>query len=102
MRRLEHGLGRVRTKDRFAPRTIDLDLLLFDDLVADFGDWSIPDESLAQPHALVPLAEIAPSWVPPGRTQTLGELAATADRSNVENLGMITEDPTSAPLGQEQ
>ena len=91
LRKLEHLLGRVRTDDRSAPRTIDLDLLFFDDVAGDFGEWTLPDDALTQPHALVPMAEIAPNWVPAGGRRTLGELATTVDRSTVEILGSVVD-----------
>ena len=65
LRRIEHAAGRTRPY-RNAPRTLDLDLLLF-------GSASIASEGLTVPHprmpqrafVLLPLAEIAPQAVPP-------------------------------------
>jgi 2-amino-4-hydroxy-6-hydroxymethyldihydropteridine diphosphokinase len=36
---IEHALGRVRTADKYAPRTIDLDLTLYDSLILDLDLW---------------------------------------------------------------
>ena len=70
---VEQELGRVRSGERWGPRTIDLDLLLF-------GDETIDEPGLTVPHprlherlfVLEPLAELAPDAVVPGR----GEVAA--------------------------
>ncbi|MFQ5966423.1 MAG: 2-amino-4-hydroxy-6-hydroxymethyldihydropteridine diphosphokinase [Acidimicrobiia bacterium] len=83
LRRIEAQLGRVRSEDRFAPRPIDLDIVLYGDVEADFDGWKLPDPDLELPHVLVPLAEIAPDWVVPGRQESLAELAAQADRSGL-------------------
>lgn len=49
---IEQALGRVRTADKFAPRTMDIDILFFDE--EPFGDF------LNHAFIVVPLAEIAP------------------------------------------
>lgn len=54
LRELEDRLGRVRTADRFAPRTIDLDLVAYGDRPADPAVWG-------EPYAAVPIAEVLPS-----------------------------------------
>ena len=43
LRQVEDVLGRVRTDDKNAPRTIDIDLSYFAGLVKDFGEWKVPD-----------------------------------------------------------
>ena len=59
---VESGLGRVRT-ERDGPRTIDLDLLLYDDVVRDDNELTLPHPRLHQRlFVLQPLAEIAPEW----------------------------------------
>ena len=54
LRPIEEALGRRRCDDKFAPRTIDLDLLLYDDLVTD----GLPHPDLARPFACVPVREL--------------------------------------------
>jgi 2-amino-4-hydroxy-6-hydroxymethyldihydropteridine diphosphokinase len=57
---VEKALGRLRT-EKNGPRTIDLDLLLFDDMVRDGPDLILPHPRLHERFfALKPLAEIAP------------------------------------------
>jgi 2-amino-4-hydroxy-6-hydroxymethyldihydropteridine diphosphokinase len=57
---VERKLGRIR-EERFGPRTIDLDLLLFDRVVLDSPDLVIPHPRMHErPFVLGPLAEIAP------------------------------------------
>jgi len=69
LRRIEERLGRWRGADRYAPRTIDLDLILYDDLVIEDEDLILPDPEIAQRAFLaVPLCELAPALVlPDGR-----------------------------------
>lgn len=78
LRVLEAELGRVRTSDRNAPRTIDLDIALAGDLVvADAATGiQIPDpEILTRAHVALPLADVAPSAVHPVTGQTLSDIA---------------------------
>lgn len=71
---VERGLGRVR-RERWGPRTIDLDLLLY-------GDRRIDSDSLSVPHPRLPerkfvlegLAELCPDRVVPGLDRTVREL----------------------------
>jgi 2-amino-4-hydroxy-6-hydroxymethyldihydropteridine diphosphokinase len=58
---IEDRQGRVRGGDRFAPRTLDLDLLLYDDLRMREGKLVLPrDEITRYAFVLRPLAELAP------------------------------------------
>jgi 2-amino-4-hydroxy-6-hydroxymethyldihydropteridine diphosphokinase len=59
---IERDLGRARSQ-RFGPRLIDLDLLLYDDLILDADDLTLPHPRLTERRfALAPLADIAPTW----------------------------------------
>jgi 2-amino-4-hydroxy-6-hydroxymethyldihydropteridine diphosphokinase len=64
---IEQSLGRVRA-ERWGPRTIDLDLLLYDDLYVDEPGLTVPHPRLHERRfALEPLADLAPSLEIPGR-----------------------------------
>ena len=64
---VERRLGRVRD-ERWGPRTIDLDRLLYDDAVLDEPGLRVPHPRLHERHfALEPLAELAPTALVPGR-----------------------------------
>ena len=55
---IEQSLGRRRTADKFAPRTIDLDLVLYNDLVVDEADLTLPHPDLARPFVHEPVREL--------------------------------------------
>jgi 2-amino-4-hydroxy-6-hydroxymethyldihydropteridine diphosphokinase len=78
LRGIEASLGRVRSRDKFAPRTIDLDLLLLGDRVMEDPEHLVPDpELLSRAHLAIPAAELMPEFVHP----VTGErLRAIADR----------------------
>lgn len=58
LRPIENELGRVRTEDRLAPRVLDLDLILYDDLVIDDGDIRLPHPDIVRPFVYVPVLEL--------------------------------------------
>jgi 2-amino-4-hydroxy-6-hydroxymethyldihydropteridine diphosphokinase len=73
---IEQQLGRERSADPNAPRTIDIDISLYDDAILDLGKRHIPDpEILRFPHIAVPLADLAPRYRHPETGQTLAEIA---------------------------
>lgn len=79
---IEENLGRVRTENKNAPRTIDIDIMLFNDDVLSIGHRRIPDpEVLERPFVAIPLAEIAPDYVHPETGKTLKQIAACLDAS---------------------
>lgn len=64
---VEQQLGRVRTEERYGPRTIDLDLLLYGDEIIDEPGLRVPHPRLAERRfVLEPLAELDPGLVVPG------------------------------------
>jgi 2-amino-4-hydroxy-6-hydroxymethyldihydropteridine diphosphokinase len=74
---IEREMGRRRDAVR-APRTIDIDILLFGDLVVDLPHLTIPHPGLSQRRfALEPLAEIAPEAHHPVSRLTVRELLKT-------------------------
>jgi 2-amino-4-hydroxy-6-hydroxymethyldihydropteridine diphosphokinase len=66
---VERRLGRERTGPRYGPRTIDLDLLLYEDQVIDEPGLTVPHQRLAERRfVLEPLAELDPTLLlPDGR-----------------------------------
>lgn len=76
LRPLEAQLGRVRSADKNAPRTIDADLILYDQAIFDLGQRHIPDPDLLQyPHVAVPIAELTPDGLHPETHESLGAIA---------------------------
>jgi len=84
LRMIEAQLDRVRTADKFAPRTIDLDIALFnsDVLKLDTADrkLNIPDpDILTRAHVALPLADLAPEMLHPISGVRLADIAAGLD-----------------------
>jgi GTP cyclohydrolase-4 len=76
LRSIEVAVGRQHTAPLSA-RPIDIDILLIDDMVRDFGRFEVPHPFLAERRFnLIPLAEIAPDVVLPKTGQTISALAA--------------------------
>ena len=79
---IEDRYGRDRSGPKFSSRTLDLDMLLFDDLVINEKGLSLPrDEILKNAFVLWPLAEIAPALKHPQVNKTYAELWEVFDRS---------------------
>jgi 2-amino-4-hydroxy-6-hydroxymethyldihydropteridine diphosphokinase len=89
--RIEVELGRKREPDRYASRTIDLDLLLYDDVVIASDALTLPDpDILARPFLAVPLLELAPELILPGSTKRLADAASGLPRSGMAPLPRYT------------
>lgn len=74
---LEDAHGRDRSGPRFADRTLDIDIVLFDDRVLEGGgNLRLPRPELRHAFVLRPLADIAPQAAVPGTGLTLGDLWA--------------------------
>lgn len=82
---IEERFGRVRAKeDRWGPRTLDLDLLVFGEEVIDEPGLHVPHPRLHErAFVLVPLAEIAPSLHIVGQGK-VSDLLAQVDASGIE------------------
>lgn len=73
---LETERGRVRT-GKPEPRTLDLDLILYDNVVIDEPDFIVPHPRFRErAFVLGPLAEIVPGWIDPRSGETIAVLTA--------------------------
>lgn len=83
LRAIEDRNGRVREGERFAARTLDLDLLLYDDLILEEGRLQLPrDEITRYAFVLKPLAEIAGTLRHPLTGKTYAQLWAEFPRKD--------------------
>jgi len=75
LRPIEKQLGRRRQPDKFAPRTIDLDILLYGDIALSTDKLQLPDPDIAsRPFLSIPLAELHPNLVIPGANRPIADL----------------------------
>ena len=80
---IEQQFGRER-KERWGARTLDLDLLLYDDLILDTPNLQIPHPRMIErAFVLVPLTEIAPNWIEPVSGKTITQLREEVDCSGI-------------------
>lgn len=84
VRAVEEALGRVRTREKFDDRAIDVDIVIFDGVVVEERTWP-------EAFVVVPTAELLPDFIDPATGQTLAQRAAAAraevwvgDRPDVE------------------
>jgi 2-amino-4-hydroxy-6-hydroxymethyldihydropteridine diphosphokinase len=93
---IETQRGRDRSPQavRWGPRTLDLDLLLYGDVVLDTARLIVPHPRLAErAFALVPLCDLAPGLRHPVLGRTLRELLAQVDAGDVARTDVTLEPP---------
>ncbi len=91
---IEMQLGRRRSENKFAPRTMDIDIVLFDDESCDNKYWE-------QAFVVIPLAEIYPDYQNPITRESVFETAARLRQdvwmeSRPEALRQLNEDNSTA------
>jgi 2-amino-4-hydroxy-6-hydroxymethyldihydropteridine diphosphokinase len=75
LRGIETACGRPREAPRWAPRTMDLDVLLYGDLVCRRPGLTLPrPDLLVRAYMLGPLADLAPELIHPTARVSIGEL----------------------------
>ena len=78
---IEARHGRDRNGPRFSSRTLDLDLLLYDDVICKSDGIHVPrEEILFNAFVLYPLAEIAPDLIHPTEQQSMAQLWQQFDK----------------------
>jgi 2-amino-4-hydroxy-6-hydroxymethyldihydropteridine diphosphokinase len=92
LRRIEQELGRVRMADKYAPRTIDLDLILYDDCVVDSDELTLPDPRIEQ-RAFVAcgLCELEPELRLPGSNRPIETVVAELPPTSMIALPRFTQ-----------
>jgi GTP cyclohydrolase I len=92
LRRIETELGRVRSADRYAARPIDLDLVLYDELVMTDGGLILPaPDIVVRPFLAIPLWELAPDLKLPGSDKRISEIASALPGGGMMALHDYTE-----------
>jgi 2-amino-4-hydroxy-6-hydroxymethyldihydropteridine diphosphokinase len=87
LNRIEERQGRVRTAERWGPRSLDLDLLLYGDVTVDEPRLTVPHPGLPErAFVLIPLAELAPDLHIPGRGPLRG-LLRSVSREGLLRIG---------------
>jgi 2-amino-4-hydroxy-6-hydroxymethyldihydropteridine diphosphokinase len=83
---IESEFGRIR-QELWGARTLDLDLLLYDNLIIDLPTLQIPHPRLCErAFVLVPLAEIAADWIEPRSGNSIATLCNKLEYSGVKLL----------------
>ena len=86
---IEAELGRKRLKNKaYADRNIDIDILLYEELIIRTESLEIPHPRMHQRRfCMEPLTEIAPNWVVPTFQKTTSQvLALCSDPSKISTL----------------
>ncbi|AYM85886.1 MULTISPECIES: 2-amino-4-hydroxy-6-hydroxymethyldihydropteridine diphosphokinase [Pseudoalteromonas] len=74
LKQIERDNGRKADDKKFSPRTLDLDLLFYDDVVCDSPAQLPRDEITKNAFVLQPLCEVAPNFYHPVAKQTIAAL----------------------------
>ena len=84
--RVEQQFGRVR-QERWGARTLDLDLILYNQLIFNTPNLQIPHPRMRErAFVLVPLAEIVPEWIDPVTQKAIAQLVEAVNCSGVTKL----------------
>jgi 2-amino-4-hydroxy-6-hydroxymethyldihydropteridine diphosphokinase len=95
---IESKLGRIRCETRYSSRTIDIDILFFNDEIIESDSLSVPHPRLhLRKFVLIPLNELAPGLVHPVSGRTIRELLSSC--SDTSKVTLYTHNnPLSAKL----
>ncbi len=92
LRTIEKELHRNRDSDKYAPRTIDLDLLLYDDKVIQDDNLTIPDPDICKRSFIAfPLSELNPDLAMPDTKKPLIEVLSVLSKENMIPAKTFTE-----------
>jgi len=92
LRVIETILGRKRTDDKYASRTIDIDIILYGNLVVSTKDLTLPDPDIRKRAFLaIPLSEIEPDLMLPIEKKPIREIAGRFKKPKIMELNSFTE-----------
>jgi 2-amino-4-hydroxy-6-hydroxymethyldihydropteridine diphosphokinase len=88
---IEKSMGRIKLSDNYEARTMDIDLLFYDDLQVNTPNLAIPHPKMDErKFVLIPLNDIAPEKIHPGSGLTVHEmLQKCKDQLNVERIDQM-------------
>jgi 2-amino-4-hydroxy-6-hydroxymethyldihydropteridine diphosphokinase len=88
---IETACDRPRDAPKWAPRTMDLDILLYGDAVRSEPGLTLPRPDLVRrPYMLKPMAELAPTLVHPTRHKTMRELWQALEKTEPHAMTAVT------------
>ncbi len=88
LKQIERDHGRTPADKKFSPRTLDLDLLFFDEVICDTPAQLPRDEITKNAFVLWPLAEIASDFIHPTVNLSIGELWQNYNK-NIQKLWKV-------------
>ena len=95
LRHIESTLGRVRTRNKFGPRTVDLDIVLFGERIINDHELTIPDPQLIERGYLAMIvSELDPAFRHPITDESLGSISTGMGGADI----LAVDDETSAAL----
>ncbi len=84
LKKIEQELNRNRQSDKYAPRTIDLDILLFGDMVIHEDNLTIPDPDIYKRSFIAfPLSELNPDLIMPDTKKPLVDLLSSLSKDDM-------------------
>lgn len=81
LKQIERNNGRTPQDEKFSPRTLDLDLLFFDDVICEIPAQLPRDEITKNAFVLWPLAELASEFIHPIVKLSIGEIWENYDKT---------------------
>ena len=92
LRPIEHRLGRRRSGDKFAPRPIDLDILVHGSHQVQTTDLRLPAEDIEnRAFVAIPLSEVAPELTLPGTRVSIRDIVAQFSDFQMTPLTLANE-----------
>lgn len=87
LRKIEEELGRIRTQDKYAARTMDLDIALYGNEVINESDLVIPDPDIRRRSFIaIPLIELNPLLILPDTGEPVSSLNIVRENRDLEAI----------------
>ena len=100
LKNIEIKLGRT-DKYNWLPRTIDLDILFYDNVISNDQDLILPHPGIIErPFVLLPMLEVAPYWRHPSTNQTIAQICQINKIDSSPELGFLSVMPSHVRLMQ--